>query len=1515
LKKVRGGLFSSWRWRLVVAHDSYIATYIPGKNGVTASDVPEEVLRIDSGLVCVANGRYVDIKSNSGRLALCAYTGRQANEWKSFIDEFYNVRYSPRVEKNPNGLTAFPTRCSLENIEAYHCSREYYHSLAVQLLNATIDIFILSAELSPTMLLTRPPLPPLRLDQILKFKANQGIHIYIMINRESNPATASHNSTMNSYQVKSFLQNLSSQIKVIRITKNPNVGYQNEKLVVIDRVVAFTGSFDINFGQFDDYSKLVEDESGIKFPGHDYLQPCSGIMKPVRTIPRPVHKKSSPSKDHQQSSSIVEVESFGQEQAQYPPNPTRFDTDPILSDIIEGEDTGNLNNPDAPPTRFSMYQSTPFPFLQQSVDDGADSPMEMNGSSTASFPTSNTDMSNQSVSSQHNVTDEASINNRMATMFADEDVDEDEEEVGTRHFRSSTATNSYSQAKKASLTDSLFNVLSTIGSGIEEVVTSLFQEEPFIDTREEHPRQPWHGVHICVKGLSARDLSSHFVQKWRKNKTSSAQLNALVTRDITDDLYSSVCARCRYSNIFEDVCVCPNCGLPLGEASRYSEACRTSTVVRSQCMPLAPEEYSFIVFECLFTSKLGCLLHGRGPVAVEQLVNCPIDMSAGTLLVEQGPYAESLRERGLFPSVADVIVSVDYTDVSHLNLMELKRFYQRRLAARRADSTPLTVTFRRHHVQSAVNTYRTFLDRLSVVQTSAEPISSAAETAHVVSFDPVYVASAVGVTQVAGTALPSLNVVEHELSHGLSQRPHGVGPVTGMYTNSAQSEVAQRVEQVTGGFCEVDRSLPLPQVIGQAPVRPQLDPVSGMTTHGAHTSTSQMHVSESIQDSPEPDDVPLPIPPEHSPVTSPPQSNHDTYSNFYPSLDNISSINNHSPQLQQPQPYTQNWSTQHVPEEETVLEEEKQQDMTLEEYLIRHDIQRTDPPQENTVGNEHAHDGATTHLASSTLPSELVTCDESNFNDVTETGVLDRLPDAPTSFPSELFPQAPTHAVQDISSAALRGVVEDSDPHGSQNGSKRKKEVAMSGRGTQSSYPSHHRQESPVFNSSNNFRQNDEYGSYDNHISNQYPLPTATSVNEEKDWNPDDPLKIRNFAFPPLCIPDEVFLPRNRQHACNEAIQIDNNMAMSIISHSIKREEPDSRDVYPFDLHHPAGAKSSGPLCQLQVLREVAGWAVGTRTEKAIEDSWIKIIKTAEHLIYIENSLFMSMPKSNSRSRSKSSASTVTTTLNEIADALLTRLVAAATNREQFRVIIILPQHASGNFCDSYRYPMLEKKMELQHDCIQTLLGMFQKQCPNVVISEYIGFFSLRNWGIMNEKVVHSQVYVKSSILIVDDRVVVIGGADISDQGMIGVHDSNIAMLIEDTTPASIQLGARSYEASKFAHTLRMNLMRHHIGDHDPFSTELDDVANHQSISISPTVTRQNSYDSLWLNVAKRNAELYSALDGEYSFYNLNSLDAFKKKHMEENYVHKSEHDPQVQEILGGIRGFLVPFPLNFNIL
>ena len=66
--------------------------------------------------------------------------------------------------------------------------------------------------------------------------------------------------------------------------------------------------------------------------------------------------------------------------------------------------------------------------------------------------------------------------------------------------------------------------------------------------------------------------------------------------------------------------------------------------------------------------------------------------------------------------------------------------------------------------------------------------------------------------------------------------------------------------------------------------------------------------------------------------------------------------------------------------------------------------------------------------------------------------------------------------------------------------------------------------------------------------------------------------------------------------------------------------------------------------------------------------------------------------------------------------------------------------------------------------------------------SEYISIFSLRNWAKLRGNVLTTeQVYVHAKICIVDDRLAIIGSANINERSQRGDRDSELAAVIRDT--------------------------------------------------------------------------------------------------------------------------------------
>lgn len=66
--------------------------------------------------------------------------------------------------------------------------------------------------------------------------------------------------------------------------------------------------------------------------------------------------------------------------------------------------------------------------------------------------------------------------------------------------------------------------------------------------------------------------------------------------------------------------------------------------------------------------------------------------------------------------------------------------------------------------------------------------------------------------------------------------------------------------------------------------------------------------------------------------------------------------------------------------------------------------------------------------------------------------------------------------------------------------------------------------------------------------------------------------------------------------------------------------------------------------------------------------------------------------------------------------------------------------------------------------------------------------------------------------MIVDDRAAIIGSANINERSQRGNRDSEVAAIIRDTDMIDSKMGGQPFEVGRFAHTLRIRLMREHLG-------------------------------------------------------------------------------------------------------
>ncbi|KAL2187027.1 phospholipase D [Thermothelomyces heterothallicus CBS 203.75] len=228
--------------------------------------------------------------------------------------------------------------------------------------------------------------------------------------------------------------------------------------------------------------------------------------------------------------------------------------------------------------------------------------------------------------------------------------------------------------------------------------------------------------------------------------------------------------------------------------------------------------------------------------------------------------------------------------------------------------------------------------------------------------------------------------------------------------------------------------------------------------------------------------------------------------------------------------------------------------------------------------------------------------------------------------------------------------------------------------------------------------------------------------------------------------------------------------------------------------------------CEVQILRSATTWSLGIEhTEHSIQSAYIKMIENSEHFVYIENQFFI----------------TSTETLNNkivngIGDALVRRIIRAHENDEDWRCIVIIP--LMPGFQNEVNQPdgsSVRLILQCQYRSIcrgeHSIFGRLR--AAGIEPEDYIQFFSLRQWGKLGNGVLTTeQLYIHAKCIIVDDRVALIGSANINERSMLGSRDSEAAAIVRDTDLIWSTMAGRPYQVGRFAHTLRLRLMREHLG-------------------------------------------------------------------------------------------------------
>ena len=258
---------------------------------------------------------------------------------------------------------------------------------------------------------------------------------------------------------------------------------------------------------------------------------------------------------------------------------------------------------------------------------------------------------------------------------------------------------------------------------------------------------------------------------------------------------------------------------------------------------------------------------------------------------------------------------------------------------------------------------------------------------------------------------------------------------------------------------------------------------------------------------------------------------------------------------------------------------------------------------------------------------------------------------------------------------------------------------------------------------------------------------------------------------------------------------------------------------------------------------------------------------------------------------------------NTIAYEIRQRIIKAYEEGKKFRVMIFIPllpgfagePEESGTLQIILKYTYAAICRNYGTSIIEKLRERMGEDWKN-----YIGFYSLRNHDLVNGIPTTEIIYIHSKLMIVDDKKVIIGSANINDRSMLGDRDSEFCVLIQESEKRNFIMDGKRTGSSNFAHSFRTNLMAEHLGLNPKDEILFDPLK-----------------DELWsllMNTAKNNTEIYRKLFYCYPDDNMKTFDEVLKMKKPNKLEEKelNELKELYQKEKDNIKGHVVEFPLHF---
>jgi len=191
--------------------------------------------------------------------------------------------------------------------------------------------------------------------------------------------------------------------------------------------------------------------------------------------------------------------------------------------------------------------------------------------------------------------------------------------------------------------------------------------------------------------------------------------------------------------------------------------------------------------------------------------------------------------------------------------------------------------------------------------------------------------------------------------------------------------------------------------------------------------------------------------------------------------------------------------------------------------------------------------------------------------------------------------------------------------------------------------------------------------------------------------------------------------------------------------------------------------------------------------------------------------------------------------------------------------------------------------------------------------------------------------YIHTKLMIVDDRRVIMGSANLNDRSQKGDGDSEIALVVEDEDHIPSRMDGHPYSAARFAASLRRKLFRQHLGlippqnatsRHENVTSFMQPapVPNDDETTLEEDARVADPLSDKMLNLlnttARVNREVFTELFRPVPTNLVNNWAAYEAYKPKVQVGHVAPDVPlkRVKDRLALVRGSLVEAPINFLI-